>query len=482
MNKNLYNLLGSFSADEWNKFDDFVSNRYFAKSRDYKEIMSVLRKYILKSKKTEELTEECFFVEMKEKISRHTLTNRLSEINKLAEKFLVIDSIDDKTVSFRSNLYGKLLGRNLFSNFNYIHNPVKEKLVPNDTEDYPDYCKVLVSEAHYHRINGEIPVVLQKYLEHSEYYAAYFLNKSILLAMDFHFMKLHGFIGEYEVYNKYFDILNIDEQMQSIIAKDSPVFKPAVLMYYIYKYLLNASDKEMHRRVIEYFENNMRFFSMLIKTDYYMKMMSQYVHMHNTRAAKCIPDMFELMKSRIKDGETVDFSHQRYPATEFRDFVAIGLLNGETAWVENFIKKYSPQIPASIREDEYTNAMVSLYTQKKDLLNAFHVINKQKQSSNHIHNLDMYRMKIMINYDLDRTARNEDEIALLKKYFRKKGIDKKHREATNNFLVNYYKLIELKESGQSKGFSTLAEKYTKTLLPSADIQWLKAKVTGLLPV
>jgi hypothetical protein len=91
MNKNLYNLLGSFSAKEWEKFEDFVSNRYFAKSRDYTEMMSVLRKYILKSKKTDALTEECFFVEMKEKISKHTLTNRLSEINKLAEKFLVID-------------------------------------------------------------------------------------------------------------------------------------------------------------------------------------------------------------------------------------------------------------------------------------------------------------------------------------------------------------------------------------------------------
>ena len=479
MNKNLYNLLGSFSADEWNKFDDFVSNRYFAKSRDYKEIMSVLRKYILKSKKTEELTEECFFVEMKEKISRHTLTNRLSEINKLAEKFLVIDSIDDKTVSFRSNLYGILLGRNLFSNFNYIHNPAKEKLVPNETEDYPDYCKVLVSEAHYHRINGEIPVVLQKYLEHSEYYAAYFLDKSISLAMDFHFMKLHGFNGESEVYKKYFDTLNADEQMKDIIAKNSPIFKPAILRYYMYNYLLNASDSELRLRVTDYFEDNINYFSKPFKTDYYQKMMSQYVHLHNTRIMKCIPDMFELMKSRINDGETVDFSHQQYPVMEFRDFVVIGLLNGETEWVEKFIKKYSSQIPASIREDEYTNAMVSLYTQKKDLLNALHVINKQKQSSNHIHNLDMFRKKIMINYDLGRTPGNEDEIDMLKKYFRKKGIDKKHREATNNFLVNYYKLVELKESGQSKGFSTLAEKYTNTLLPSAETQWLKEKASAL---
>ncbi|MFZ4590500.1 MAG: hypothetical protein ACOYN6_05845, partial [Ignavibacteria bacterium] len=143
------------------------------------------------------------------------------------------------------------------------------------------------------------------------------------------------------------------------------------------------------------------------------------------------------------------------------------------------IKKYSSQIPASIREDEYTNAMVSLYRQKKDLLNALHVISRQKPSRNHIHILDMYRMKIMINYDINRTEKNEQEVLLLKKYLRKKGIDKKHREATNNFLTNYIKLIELKESKESKGFSTFVEKYTKTLLLSADIQWLKEKAAEL---
>ena len=475
MNKNLYNLLCTFSATQWSDFYNFLNSPYFVKSRNYCQIFSILKKYIYEKKTPDALNLNNYRLELSEKINEQSLSNRLSEINKLAEKFIVIDSINEKSISYKSDLYEILIQRRLFSNFIYNYSTVKKQLIPNDTEDFPDYFRVQMCEGYYHRSKGNFKKMFDKYNEQSEYYVVFLLDKTLSIAIDCHFMDKINKSNEFKLFKSFFRTLGIDEIMNKIENKSEDIYKALILRYYLYRFFTNSYDISLHYKVTTFFEENINYFSKSLKTDYYQKMQMQYVYMYNSDICKNIPKFLTLAKSRISDGITMNFSLQQYPASEFRDFVLIGLIGKEYDWVESFINKYYTQLPDSIRDDEFTLAIVNLNIHKRDFLKALHYINNREIGNNYICDVDLLRKKLIIEYELDRINRIKENIELFRNYLRRNGIEEKHRVANKNFLINFNKLLKYKASKQNGAIKTSVDKFIANLSKSADSQWLKNK-------
>lgn len=479
MNKNLINILRTFSKAEWKRFRFYLESNYFIRSRDYSEIFSIISKHLQSNKNPDELTKDFFSNKLKKKFSNQTLMNRLSEISKHAEQFLVTELIKEKPILYNKLLYKNLIERNLYSNFISNYSTQRKKLEPKDSEDLTDYCDILLAEGLYCRNNGDFEGMFKCYEKQSEYYTAYFMDKTISIATDYELMKPLKFDNNFKIFNNYISSLDLSKAISLLEKKQNENFKFIILRYKMYCFFRSEYNDKGFENIISYFEENAHLFSVPFKTEYYLKMQSYMIHLYNTKVIQNIKPVFEIILSRFKDKDTMDFSRLSYPATEFRDFVSIGLMAKEPDWVEKLIKQYHKQLPEAIRRDEYVFAMIKLYFYRKDFLKAIYLIEKKKPGNNHIHNLDLLRNSIKINYELGRFDKADYNGYKLSLYLKKKGIEEGHRAAAKCFLKNFKKLTKLSLLKKKSTIDKSLEKFKQGLYGSAEIAWLIKKAEEL---
>jgi hypothetical protein len=183
----------------------------------------------------------------------------------------------------------------------------------------------------------------------------------------------------------------------------------------------------------------------------------------NTGNPHILKEVFKLYDMKLKLGLHSELKAIRYPSTAFRDYVVVGLKLKKYKWVENFIEKYSQELPKEIRDEEMKMAYVRLYLFKKEFDNALQYLNELK-TSNYIYLLDASRIKLRIFYEKSYFEEAFLEVDRIKHYIKNntKKVALSVRKYSKEFNDVYNELLKLRLNPDKEGIDFLFNNIQKT--------------------
>jgi len=479
MNKNLFSLLSKLTNEEWNEFGDFIASPYFVKGRDYSELFQFLKKHFKKTKDDSLLTTEYLMKKFSSTTSQQTLGNRLSELNKLAEKYLILKNLESNQINYFSLLYEELSKRDLFVNFHTSFSGNKDKLIPVSSADFIPYSKIIQAEGFYQRYKMDFQGTYNQFCRQADCLTAFSLDRLLYFATEFYFADIYGVKYEAKRTKKVLSNIDFDSFFKLVTPVDTEFYRCVLLRYHVYNSIVNPDNHGLIDVAEEYFENTKTGISLDVKIDYFQKMQANFVHHINKGEQGFLRKLFDLMNARLDDGETINFGLHDYPSSEFRDIVVIGLRVEEFDWVENFIGKYSALLPEAFMEEEKTLAHLKLYFAKKDFLRVLLIIRKQKPSKKHVHNVDMYMYKLMTNYELNYSDDLKLTIDNLNNYLRKEGLVEIQKKGILIFIPFLKRLMKLKSGNSEETKDSFISSVNKETEPLDGNRWLLEKAAEL---
>jgi len=273
--------------------------------------------------------------------------------------------------------------------------------------------------------------------------------------------------------------MDLPKVIEKIESSGSEYYTSVRLRYYIYNSFMNLDKPSQLEKAENYFEMIKDNISIDLKFDYFQKMQSYFVLHINKGNYTYLRKLLTLLNERLEDKDTINFSLADYPATELRDFVITGLKVKEFNWVEDFINRYSNELHPSLRDVEKSTALVKLYTEKNEYIKALNVLNRQKNTKNHIHNIDIYKYKLMIYYDMKYYDELELTADSMNHYLQKEGLIEIQKKRARDFARNISQLLKISKSPDRQGLVEFIDSLNSNKDYNADKKWLLEKANEL---
>lgn len=479
-NSNLIVLLDSFSETEIKEFRKMVSSVFFSKGRNYSALLNQLLK--LRKKGFINLTPEKLYTNLYpgKKFSIQTLNNRFSELFKLAEEYLIYKTLKENhseknkilLLAYHRKRINKLFQKQLKKSVSYNNS------IPESDTKYFD--SILLSRMNISYSDEQLVSenTFRHFFEQSEYMAAMFLKNIFEFGFEFIQQKQKNRSYEFNLVMEILERLNVDDSLIKNLNKNkSRIFRIVVMEYYFYDIFKNPENEINYFEARKIFEELRNSLDKNYLTDLYKKMTNYCILRQNQGVKKFQAELFKLYNERLKLGIYLDNKRQ-FPATTFRNYVLIGLLMKKMRWTENFIRKYSGELPEENREDEIKLSYSKLFFKNKNYGKSLQCLSGFR-GLNYLQYSDSSILKLCTFYETGKYEEAFFEIDKFKHYIRNHNeIQNIHKEYFNNFLKIFQMLIKIKTGVNKKEILLVKNLMEKFKLISRE-SWLNEKIEEL---
>ena len=419
VNTKLIQGLSLISQKEFNEFAFFSTSKYFSGQRSYSGILKVL-KGLHKSNFKGHSNKSILELLMKDlNLSKNTLQNRLSELYKIFEMFIVIRQLKFLPIDRNKILMNYYSEKNSFRLFEYVYNSSSESLKKEKISSRKMRSEFLLYEL------SSVKLFLQG---KSRSFTEHFSLKS-----EFH---IYGFL---------LDLLKncIELQQQRFMGSDQNTLLPIITLKNL---PVNEILEKLKKTEPEYYDLIRIFYEMYISFEDYSadlhfknavgihkKIKSSLTHDDNQFIyllfiTYCInqthfnkpgfyKQLFSIIRQKLIDGYFIELTEYNFPVNNFRDYVFIGLRVGEIEWVRSFIKDYSKYLPSDYRKDNILIAEAMIAAEERKFEDALILLNKVTRK-NYLHYTDSSFQKLRAYYELKHYVDALTEIERIKKYFK----------------------------------------------------------------
>lgn len=440
-------LVNSLNIEEFRQFRAFSSSEYYNNSRNYSGLLNAIE-YLKKNDiKSAEYSISDFFslAYPGKQYNNKTLRNRLNELTKIFEKFIIAKELDRNYHMKKLLLVKGLSGKKLIKISEQEFSRIK---LPKDTEDKSHLISELkMQKVFLLREQRNFNKMFEELNSQIDYTLMNFLEVFFTGAVEYEIEKTYNVNPDV---NLLFDImsnLKADKLIKILEERGNNSYLITILNYYLYKSIAERKNIEWFLKFRSILFKNLEKLSDSIKDRYFVYMITYYFFLINTGMSEYLNDVFRIYKMKLRLGLYSELWEIRYPSSAFRDYVVVGIRLKKFKWVEKFIKKYSKEVPEEIREEEVCMAYTRLYVSQRQFNPAIEMLNKMK-SSNYLYILDASRTKLRIFYE---TSEFEDaflEIDRIKHYMKNnpKKVARSVRNYTKEFLDRYHTLLKLRLS------------------------------------
>ncbi|MEO8664012.1 MAG: hypothetical protein ABI462_00835 [Ignavibacteria bacterium] len=479
INNKLFGFVNSFSDSEIKEFKKLVSSPLYTNGRNYLHLVNQIIKH--KADGYENLSSQELHTKLfpGKKYSHQTLKNRFSELYKLGEEFLVYKNLNRNVIEKEKILLQELLDKKLFNLFEIKYKQTKktvEKLPDND-EKFKNIS--FLNEINLSLMNKKphLENMFRQYCDHSTYSVCIFLMEIFTHGIEFCLMeydntKIHSTVIQTILRN-----LHIEELMKSFSGSDSKINQITSMHYYLYKAFENPDSEENYFESRKLFLKNHNFFNSGYKDRIYKSMISYCIIRQNSGVKKFQHELFQLYTEKLDQGLYSEFREIKFPVNTFRDYVYIAIELKKYEWLEDFLKKYSKELPEMIRENEINLSYAKLFFNKKHYDKALHHLTKVK-GENYLHYYDASVHKLCCYFELQRFEDSILEIDKFKHYLKNhKEIPVVHRESVASFIRMYQTVLNLKikPGKEDAGF---LEKEISVIPRMVKRNWLLEKISA----
>lgn len=358
-NNKLIQLLQTFTKKEWRDFSKFVESPYFNTDRQCGQLLDVLKK---------ELSRDSNYMLSRERLERQfqkvvgkgnaQLNAKLSNLTRLAERFLAIEKFEAKPLSFKHLLLRSLFKRGLGNHFERVHKKdIQLQKSPEKVsmEFYKDKLSVEYDFLEYITEMWQKMYARENIQEVNDTLDTHYILTKINI-----FTKVLPFKN---MYGKDFDTSSFDV-LESLIQLPRFANHPVLQIYYTaFQTLRFPADMSHFDRLCELLDAQGH---LIEAPDLYQLycLCTNYCVGKITSGHPCQYQLYQLYR-KIEENDL--FLLEEYVEISLlRNTINIALKVGEYEWTEYIIEKYKDKIAPHFRESVYNYccAILTFYMKK----------------------------------------------------------------------------------------------------------------------
>ena len=417
INIKLIQGLNLLSGTEFNKFIIFSSSKYFAGDRDYSKLLEILK--IVHSSGFEKFNNKTMieYLEEKSGMNKITILNRMSELFKIYEKFIINEVLNNDKFKKTTLLLEYYLSKKSSKLFDYVLNSYRSETDKEsfDTENIENEYKLTELSAIKNFRSTKFKLFIEQFSRKSEYQIFSFTIKLLKESFELKQQKINGTKVDSELSDLVLANIPMKEILVRLKNSNNNYYLLACFIYEMYLAFNDFSDtkhfksaKEAHSKIkseLSKYENHF----------VYTLLILYCINQTNLDRREFYHDLFEIIDDKLREGYFDELKIPNIPVNNFRDYVLTGLRVKKIDWVKKFILDYSPYLPVQYRQDDIFLAEGMIAIEEKKYEEAIMILNKVKKK-NYIHYLDSTFNKLRAFYELRYYYDAFKEIEKIKEY------------------------------------------------------------------
>lgn len=480
VNLKLLELINSFSKVDIKELKKLVRSPLYSGGRNYVSLLKALLKF--KGKDYDKISPQKLYSAMYKgkKFNAQTLKNRLSELLKLCEEYMLYKILKSNSEDRQLLLLKSYHQFGIPKMYERRFHSAEKQFIQLQENDIKFFRMLLFYRQHIdfltrRKISGD---TFDKYFEFSTFTSYIFLIVLFEFGIEYQQQEQTERSYEFNIAKEILGRLHIDDIINNIRSKDTVITKLVCMHYYFYKAFKNQDEENNYFEARKIFNEVSSSLDKNYKIQQY-NIMTYYCIIRNNYGIKKFQfELFKLYNEKLKLGIYHDSTGSFFPSSVFRNYVLLGILLKKYNWTENFIKKYSHEIKEDEREDEIKLSYSRLYFSQKEYDKTLSIL-KNFRGLNYLQYCDSSVLKLCTFYETKDYEDAFSEIDKFRHYLRShKEIPRIHKVYTRNFLKLYLMLIKLITGVEKKDLSGIEELFRKTLLVSRR-NWISEKINEL---
>jgi len=453
-NSKLITLLRSFSGDEIKDFRKFVNSPYFNNEKTVCTLVNLLVS-LHPGFNENKTVKETLFPKLfpGKKYNDALLRNVISRSLKLAERFLVLREFENNPGYFMLLKLRALGDKNQFFLFDKAVKSANETLQSITYRDGSYYYIKMMYEDEIRRFALRSKSMV--YLPEDNYHN--FIDNCVRYTAT-ELMRAYAVIINAEKYLKEHNYKYIFlPYIMKFFEENEHFFKD---MHYVHLYynsimLFNTNEEKYFERVYEITLRHYEQLPDIDKKNSYVVLANYCSEMINKGKTEYLSRKFSIYREILERNaqyEGLDYiSHVFYNRV-----VNCAVSLGELKFAEEFMARYTRELPGEHREGTYNLALADLYLKKAEYSKAIEVLAKVKKLDR-LYKQQLYPMLIKIYYCAGETESFLSAVSSFKEFLKTSDIiSERHRKLDSNFIKLVTALFKLRDEGESKTKSRLA--------------------------
>lgn len=442
----IIDLLKIFSKQDLKNFRKLISSPLYTNGRNYVQLLDTLVK--TGESESSKINARVLYASLYpgKTYSSQTLKNRLSELFNLGEEFIVYRKLHDDNVEKDKIILGEYLNNNLYKLFEQKYKKTRKNVESGKNNDNKYRNISFLNGINLSLLNKRKTIHKRnlQYYERSIYSFCIFLIQMFQEGVEFKILEYGNMKIKSNVVEEIIDQLQIEETIKKFMVSETTVQLTVCLYYYMYKSFQNPADTDNYYTSRKIFKKLINTLTDEYKDEIYSSMISFCIIKQNEGIRKFQYELFKLYNEKLKQGLFSELKKDNYPVNRFRDYVFIGIELKKYKWTENFIKKYSKELPENSRDDEMNLSYAKLYFAERQFEKAIQHLNKI-QGLNYLHYTDASVLKLCCYYEFNRIDDAMYELDKFRHYLKNhREIPEIHIVPNVNFIKVYQKLVNNK--------------------------------------
>lgn len=480
----LIEIIRTFSEKEMKSFEKFINSSYFARGRDVSGLYNQLVKFYPlfdspKLKRTE-IFKKLYPGEV---FNEKKLKNITFDLTKLAEQFLVHNSLKTNEIQFERLLAYEFKKRKLDKPFLNTINSLEKKIA-----DIPfDGRKAFKEKEEWTYLKEDFLFWKNEYdesityrLQNTEYSILSFLVK-FLQRMEDKVVITTRYNKEFSnpLFDSMVEIVDFEKLLSLLKEKKYPYTWLVEIYYYAYLCANKGIDNENNYQLLKkLFFENIDFFShderhiLFSDLTYYCIIRKEVGNKYYSR------EEFEIYKKMLEHYSFTPSRSEYFHIVLFRNILMSSVAQGEHEWLEKFAHEYLDKLPPELRENMKHYAQAVLHFMRKEYNEVLECTHKISYDI-FLYKLDVKNLLIKVYYELELFDQALLSVDAYKHFLsQNKEHTEIYHEHYGNFINLYTKLVKLKEKPDSAELDLLSKKIDSTEHLASRV-WLKDKIREL---
>lgn len=451
-NTKIFQLIRSFTDKEITEFRKLISSNLYSSGRNYIPLLNEIIRYNkigLENVSLHSLYEKLY---PGKKYSSQTLKNRFSELFKLGEDYIAFEHLKKHNIEKEKILLTEYLDRRLHNFFESKYRKTKKLVDAMADNDYKFRNIAFLNGINLSMLNrkSRIESMYKQYNDRADYDVSIFFIQLFEYGIEFLLQEYDERKVENNIVKYMLSNCEIEKLIENLNKTNVKIHKYVKMFFYIYKAFENPEEEANYYEARKLFRELRHFLSDDLKNEVYKSMISYCIIRQNSGVKKFQHELFDLYNEKLQQGLYSEFRNRMFPVNTFRDYVYIGIEIGEYKWVENFIRKYSKELPHDVREDEINLSFAKLYFSSKQFKKALENLSHIK-GKNYLHYSDSSVLRLCCYYEMARYEDAFGELDKFKHYLRNHPeMPKIHKTPNISFMKVYQKILNsITQSGKS---------------------------------
>jgi hypothetical protein len=449
-------IMRTFSPGEFKRFADFVNSPCYNKSKNVVKMYDIIRKNFSTGGGFN-LTKEDLYDRLYPGKKYNDIVMRIlmSDLLKLAEEFLAQVNYSTSFIFSKWHLLKQLQIRRLDSLFMKNLKETEKMLEDQQLgrEFYYYYKHAIESiKNNFYLARDKQELTGEVMLKKGECIAFYALIDLLIIS--------EGLRSNKNAYNTNYPVNFTDEFLNSVdleriinyLKKNLPDYYPVIaIFYYLHYTFTHDEDEKYYFEAKQLFEKRKDLFNENEKILLYVKLENCCKEKRKTGSDLFLKELFELYKTKIKDGLLVLPRRKYLNITHCRDILVTAVELGEFDWCRKFMRENIPKLDPAYQPNMMSYGNALLLFGEGDFEGALVNIAKVKYDY-FIFKMDVKHLMSKIYYELNYTEEAFSLLDTFRHFLQKnRSVSDAFKQYNLNFIRGVHDLLNYRVSGNNDG-------------------------------